>query len=309
MSVHEHLKAFYGLPVHELGEDPGADLPEPDSVAWRISGDGYDMGDSTVTTSLAGLLERVDASRIRAIVVGWWGAGWEGERSDVPIAALAEAQLPALEAIFLGDIVSEESEISWIEHGDITPLLEAYPQLRRLEVRGGTGLTMRPVSHDELRVLRFETGGLPAGVVRAVGASTLPALEHLELWLGEEQYSGDSRTDDWSGILAGTGLPALRHLGLQDSEVQDEVAAAVAAAPVVARLESLDLSMGALTDEGAEALLSGQPLTHLKRLNLRYHYLSEAMVERVAAALPGVEVDLTDQQEPDDDWRFVEVSE
>ena len=34
------------------------------------------------------------------------------------------------------------------------------------------------------------------------------------------------------------------------------------------------------------------------------------MMQRVEAALPGVEVDLSDQQEPEDeDWFFIEVSE
>ncbi|MFD0891882.1 leucine-rich repeat domain-containing protein, partial [Streptosporangium algeriense] len=111
-------------------------------------------------------------------------------------------------------------------------------------------------------------------------------------------------------ILSGERLPALRHLGLQDSEIQDEIPAAVASAPSLARLESLALSMGALSDEGAEALLSGQPLTHLKRLDLHHHYLTDPMVDRVRAALPGVEVDLSEQEEPDDDeWRYVAVSE
>ncbi|MEV5826177.1 hypothetical protein AB0L25_11425 [Spirillospora sp. NPDC052242] len=78
----------------------------------------------------------------------------------------------------------------------------------------------------------------------------------------------------------------------------------------VARLESLSLAMGTLTDRGAEALLSGRPLTHLRRLDLRHHFLSEGMAERVRAALPGVDVDLGDRQEPKDhDWFYVEVSE
>ena len=67
-----------------------------------------------------------------------------------------------------------------------------------------------------------------------------------------------------------------------------------------------------LRGAGAEALLSGQPLTHLRRLNLRHHYLSEPMAERVrdAFAGTGVEVDLSDRQTADDgDWRFVEVGE
>ena len=42
----------------------------------------------------------------------------------------------------------------------------------------------------------------------------------------------------------------------------------------MARLKTLDLSMGVLSDVGAEALLAGQPLTHLRRLDLHHHFLS-----------------------------------
>ncbi|WP_084958525.1 STM4015 family protein [Thermoactinospora rubra] len=306
MSIHEHLSQFHGLPVRwpEDGSDPAA-------FAWRVSGEPYE-DEPSITEAFETFFKTVDASRVRAIVVGTWGWAHNDDRADVPVRLLAEAapRLPALEAIFLGDYVSEESEISWIGQDDVTPLLTAYPRLRRLDVRGGDGLALAPVTHESLETLRFESGGLPASVVRAVGESSLPRLEHLELWLGEDNYGGDSGPGDWAGILAGHGLPALRHLGLQDSERQDEVAAAVAAAPIVARLESLDLSMGTLSDAGAEALLSGQPLTHLKRLNLRHNYLSEEMAARLRAALPGVEVDLSDRQEDEEDgWRYIEVSE
>ncbi|MGW4473295.1 STM4015 family protein [Nonomuraea sp. NPDC004354] len=327
MSIYQHLESFYGLAVRELGDDPrdvAEDAPgdaalrgavpsgeDPGNVAWRVAAAPFDEEKPAFADSFERLLATVDPGSIRALVVGWWGAGWEGQRSDIPIAAITAAadRLTALEAVFVGDIVSEECEISWIEHGDVTPLLTAFPRLRRLDVRGGTGLKLAPVVHESLETLRFESGGLPAGVVRAVGDSSLPALRHLELWLGEENYSGDSRPADWARILRGERLPALCHLGLQDSELQDEVAAAVAAAPIVARLESLDLSMGTLSDTGAEALLSGQPLTHLRSLDLSHHYLSDAMQQRVRAALAGVEVDLSDRQDEDDEWRYVAVSE
>ncbi|WP_308212416.1 hypothetical protein [Actinomadura madurae] len=145
--------------------------------------------------------------------------------------------------------------------------------------------------------------------MRAVGASDLSNLEHLDLWLGEDGYGGDSTVADLAPLLSGERLPALRHLGLEDSEIEDEIAAAVAGAPVVARLESLSLAMGILTDQGAEALLSGQPLTHLRRLDLHHHFLSDAMMERVRAALPGVEIDLDHQETNDTDWHYIAVSE
>jgi hypothetical protein len=151
--------------------------------------------------------------------------------------------------------------------------------------------------------------------VRAVGACDLPALEHLELWLGVERYGGDATVADLAPVLAGGRFRRLRHLGLQDSEIQDEIAAALAAAPVLAQLESLSLAMGTLTDAGAEALLGGQPLTHLKRLDLHHHFLGDAMLDRFRDLFGacGVEVDLSEQETParwnDEEWRYVAVSE
>ncbi|MFJ8741403.1 hypothetical protein ACIRL2_18685 [Embleya sp. NPDC127516] len=105
------------------------------------------------------------------------------------------------------------------------------------------------------------------------------------------------------------GLPALNHLGLMDSEISDEIATALASAPIVARLKELDLSMGTLSNAGAEVLMAGQPLTHLDRLDARHHFLDEATQSRLRSALAGVDVDLSDTR---NDWggkRYVEVSE
>ncbi|MDP9862180.1 MULTISPECIES: STM4015 family protein [Streptosporangium] len=304
--------SYAGLPVVEAPGSDGAPpegLPAPESAAWRVSwswrSDGFE-------TNFRHFLTVVDPTKVSALIVGDWGNAYESS-SEQAVGLLVEHadRFPALRSLFLGAIASEECEISWIRQSDVTPLLEAFPSLERLEVRGGSGLLLRPVRHDSLRVLRFETGGLPAEVVRAVGASDLPALEYLEMWLGTSDYGGDATVADLAPVLSGERLPALRHLGLQDSEIQDEIAAAVASAPVVAGLGSLALSMGTLTDEGAEALLSGQPLTHLGRLDLHHHYLTDMMVKHVEAAFAGtgVEVDLSEQEEPDEDWRYVAVAE
>ncbi|MEV4253029.1 leucine-rich repeat domain-containing protein, partial [Spirillospora sp. NPDC049652] len=76
-----------------------------------------------------------------------------------------------------------------------------------------------------------------------------------------------------------------------------------------AQLETLSLGMGVLTDAGAEALLSGQPLTHLKTLDLTHHFLSDAMMERLRTSLDGVRVVLDDQEQPDGDFFFIAISE
>ena len=58
----------------------------------------------------------------------------------------------------------------------------------------------------------------------------LSALEHLELWPARAEGGGDSTAADLEPILSGARLPRLRHLALCNSEIQDEIAAAVATA-------------------------------------------------------------------------------
>ncbi|MDT9689981.1 STM4015 family protein [Streptomyces sp. P9(2023)] len=321
MTISADMQEFHGLPVFEFPErdDDVDDLPDPASVAWRISGATYcDPEDEQWEQVFARFLAAVDTNQVRALVVGGWDEAYDSSSAAI-VTALVEAagdRLASLEAVFLGDMTFEDCEISWIQQSDVTLLLAAYPNLREFGVRGGTGLEFPVVRHTALRTLVVETGGLGAEVVRGIAGSDLPALEKLDLWLGTDEYGGDSSVDDLAPVLAGTGFPALRDLALRNSVIQDQIAVAVASAPVVARLDRLDLSMGTLTDEGAEALLVGQPLTHLTHLDLSHHYLSEKMSERIVDALTpyGVTVVVDDAQEPEDDgdgeaFRYVAVAE
>jgi hypothetical protein len=312
MTINSHLTEFDGLPVtvFDIETDPAAaELPPAASCAWRINLTSGWREERITPAVLDRFTGAVDTTAITHLVLGHWGLRSSSDPTPVEVLTAAADRFPALRALFLGDIVMEEREISWIEQCDITPLFTAFPGLETLEVRGAEDLELKPVRAERLKRLRFESGGLPAAVVRGVAACDFPALEHLDLWLGMENYGGDATVDDLAPILGGERLPSLRHLGLEDSEIQDQIAAAVAAAPVVARLESLSLAMGTLTDRGAESLLAGQPLTHLKRLDLNHHYMTDAMADRVRAALPGVTVDVGDGQDPDDDWPFVAVAE
>ncbi|MFI2610411.1 STM4015 family protein [Kitasatospora sp. NPDC018619] len=325
MTVNAHIERFHGLPVFDFVEavqaagEPGgsgaAKLPDAAAAAWRIRLE-YES-ESTFTECWEQFLGAVDTERVTALVIGQWAPD-EPDSFQGPMEAVVAAagRLPALRALFVGDITYEECEISWIQQCDITPLLKAFPRLTELVVRGASqdwegagGLALEPLRHEALEALRFEAGGLPASVVRSVAGCDFPALERLELWLGVENYGGDATLADLAPFLDGTRFPALRHLGLQNSEFQDDIAAAVAHAPVVARLESLNLSMGVLTDQGATALLEGQPLTHLRSLDLHHHYLTEEMQQRLRQALGGVEVDLSEPGKPDDQWRYVAVAE
>lgn len=316
MTISNHLQELYGLPAFDFPSDGAkAELPAPASVAWRIAVEAYESEDQW-EEAFARFAEAVDTTEVRALIAGSWSDSYESGPEGV-IAAVVEARdrLPALRSLFLGDIIGEECEISWINQGLVNPLLDAFPELLEFGVRGGQELRFTPFRHERLRSLTIETGGLNAEVVRAVGASDLPALEHLDIWLGVGNYGANTEVADLAPILAGTRLPSLRYLALRNSEIQDEIAISMASAPVVAGLEVLDLSMGTLGDEGAEALLAGQPLTHLKKLDLHHNYLGETMRERVLATLGASGVEVVAEQgdidwvEEDPDFRYTAVSE
>jgi hypothetical protein len=329
MTINERLTTFAGLPVVDFepgeggepveGREGGGPADGPGqgdraAVAWRVAENDFDESEDQASPKFLAKLEAFlagpEASTATALVIGAWGYAAMNPAPLNEICAAA-SRLPALRHLFIGDMTYEECEVSWIKLGDVTPVLAAFPSLHTLRVRGGEDLEFHPVVHAELRELAFETGGLPTAIVEAVAESDLPRLRHLELWLGTDNYGGDVDADDLAPILSGARLPALTYLGLRDAEIADEVAAAVAGAPVVARLTTLDLSLGALSDVGATALLTGQPLTHLRRLDLHHHFLSEAMMARLRDELTpaGVEVDLSDRQEEEEWGRVLCVAE
>ncbi|MDI2131670.1 STM4015 family protein [Yinghuangia seranimata] len=340
MSIHDHLAELGGLAVRPFldfdvidgwDEDDDRDerfkelfagLPDAGAVAWKVG--TYFDAEIDFAEAFSMFLDAVDTTRVRALVLGYWDTDILDDADPVvPLLVEHADRFPALRHLFIGDIVMEEHEISWIPPEDLTALLAVYPDLEEVGLRFGRRnfrepqRILTPLRHERLRRLVLQTGGMPAEVVRAVGACDLPAVEELELWLGVEEYGGDATAADLAELLSGSRLPALRHLGLMNSEIQDDVCAAVAGAAVVARLTSLDLSMGTLSDTGVEALLAGQPLTHLQRLSLRHHFVSEEAAERVHRTLvpAGVQVDLSDRQTPWDDaetpeaGRYTEVAE
>ncbi|MEV6812139.1 STM4015 family protein [Micromonospora sp. NPDC051296] len=315
MPFSSHARHFAGRPVVEVPLD--GPLPTVDGpVSWRFSHWDFDeTADDKLSEGFRAGFERFVAQAgpsVESLVVGAWGYAAFNPAPIEQLCAAAE-RLPALRALFLGDMTFEECEISWMKVGDVSSLLTAYPALEVLRVRGGEDFRFSPVRHDRLRELAVESGGLSREFVGAVLESDLPALTDLELWLGTDDYGGDTTVADLAPLLAGERFPRLRRLGLRNAEIADDLAAALASAPVVGRLERLDLSKGTLGDEGAAALLAGQPLTHLAELDLHHHYLSKETAAAVVAALPGVRVDVSEPKEPDEydgeSWRYTAVAE
>jgi hypothetical protein len=313
MSVYEHIANFAGRPVKDWEPQSGIQDPEGACYALRLSYEEAEEGQRW-TDKFAAFLDDQSSSLVTGIVIGDWGmSSGADQTSAFVIEALVAARdrLPKLRAIFFGDVISEECEISWIRQSDVSPLFAAYPQLEYFCVRGADGLSLGSLKHGRLKSLIIQSGGLGANVVREVTAADLRELEHLELWLGEENYGADATVADLAPILEGKLFPKLKYLGLRDSEIADEIARAVATAPVVERIRVLDLSMGVMTDEGAAALLASPAIARLEKLDVHHHYCSEEMTAKLQSL--GIEVDASERKEPDkygdEVWRYVAVGE
>lgn len=304
MTISESTETFFNKTV--TAYDPASPVDLSGDKVYRLTLEYDDQ--RKMSDLLEQFLQSADKSKLDALVIGMWGEPYEESAEDIIAALVARApELPALRALFIGDMTYEECEISWIVQGDYTPLLKAYPKLEELRIRGAQDLSLQPVTHTALRKLTIESGGLPSEVVEALVASSLPALEHLELWLGSDEYGFDGDVGLYRRLLGALAGPSLRYLGLRDSEISDELAQWLAGEEVVGRLHTLDLSLGTLGDAGARALLDSPYVRSLQRLDLSHHYISPALQQHLKA-LP-LEVVLDDAQDEDDGERYVAVGE
>jgi hypothetical protein len=305
------MSEFAGLPVVHFPEPgtrddapvPASALDDPASVAWLLrTEDPDDYDEAHLSAYLERFVQVVDPSSVRAIVIGnIANDDYEFQATAVRdrLTALAP-RLSDLRALFFGEVLQWENELSWIIQDDLAPLVTAFPRLTEFTVRGTDGLGLDLGRHERLRRLTVQSAGLPGQIVRDAAAAELPALEHLELWLGTEDHGNDTTADDLAPVLSGEAFPGLRSLGLRNADGLDAWIPAVALAPVIAGLDTLDLSMGTLTDAGAEVLLAAPAVRGLRRLDLHGHFLSEEMTARVRAEFTdaGVEVDVSDRREP-----------
>ncbi|MFN7147326.1 MAG: WGR domain-containing protein, partial [Myxococcota bacterium] len=257
VGTYEHVDRFRNYKV--TGFDPEADpseddgdggrktfptLRELDKRVFRI-GVTWDDTEDTFGARLDALLADPKIGELRGLVVGpWFTEGCDEGPVELIEKLIANAhRLTALEGLFVGDVIQEECEISWLHQLDYGPLLSALPNLKELVVRGGEGLGFSRLAHPNLRVLTVQTGGLSRECVREIGTADLPELRVLTLWLGVDDYGGNAKVADLLPILAGHRFPKLEHLGLQDSQLQDDIAIAVARSALLGRLKGLDLSM------------------------------------------------------------------
>jgi hypothetical protein len=275
------------------------------SIEYNEFEDGRRIGEA-----IEKLSSSPESASLTSLIIGDWGQAYENS-SEEAVAALVthSASFPSLRKLVIGEMSYEECEISWIIQSDLSSLLPAFPELLSLTIQGGNGLSLTALKHDKLEELIIISGGLGKTVLNHIAVSQLPNLRKLELYLGVDNYGFDGSLADLLPLIEAGKFPKLTYLGLKNSEIQDEIAGAVADAPVLDQLETLDLSLGTLSDVGAELLLSSERIKGLKALNLSHHYMSDEMISRWQKS--GLPVDVSDKQESDDeeDWRYPSITE
>ncbi|POP43772.1 cytoplasmic protein [Superficieibacter electus] len=233
---------------------------------------------------------------IHSLIIGNWGDPFESESSQYIIDMLVEhaSRFSHLESLFIGDMESEDCEISWIQQGDYSRLYAALPGLKTLIIKGAQDLQLGDIHHEKLEHLEIISGGLHSNVLSELKNARLPALKTLKLYLGIEDYGFDGSLDDVMALASKDLFPALTHLGLMNSGEQDEIARRVLQSDILPQLKVLELSCGTLTDKGGEALLEHKErLQHLEKLDLHYHYLTPEMQKKLLAAL-SIDIDMSD---------------
>ena len=277
--VRRDLPVVRRLPVPDHASSASGirppDLPAADSVAWRLDDRARPGRRLRFAGELWAELPRHAWRADRGgAPVRRSAAGGQRRRTPacVPVArrrwSPTPDRLPALRALFLGDMASEECEISWIQQATSRPLLEAFPALEEFARAAAAGTeTSLPAACATRRCGccgSSPAGCRPRSCARSASA-TCPRWSTWSCGWAPTTTAATPPSRTWRRSCSGAPLaraapsrPARRRDRGRDRRRPGR------RAPVVARLETLDLSMGMLTDVGAAALLAGQPLTHLR---------------------------------------------
>ena len=192
--------------------------------------------------------------------------------------------------MLIGDFSPSECPLSWAALGDLSALWKTFPRLESLTLRGGTG-ALGVIEAPSLRRFVFETTFLMPSELNAIAQARWPLLESLELWAGDEQWATDVGWDALRVVLE-RPWPRLRSLAIRNCIEADLLAEWLVGSAMLPQLTRVDLSLGALSDSGAERLLAARErLGHLESLDLSGCELSPQHLDALKTLAPQVRLD------------------
>ncbi len=259
-------------------------------------------GDPHAKKLLTALLKLPTCQFLRSLTLGLYydeAEEYEVNYNGAGKVLVAHGPMPSLRSLFIGDFdYPDETEISWAHLGNLGGVWALYPNLKTLRLRGGDQ-KLGAINLPNLQEFTIETGGLTPAALKSIAAAQWPSIERISIWCGREDYGWKSKAKDLLPLLERTDLPKLRHLGLKNSEIGDELPALLARTPLLRQLDELDLSMSTFGDAGAEALLANAPaFTHLTLIDVSESYLTPPVAARLHAVFPAANV--KGQRKPDD---------
>lgn len=268
------------------------------NVTYRLDCDPYGDNEIEFDDLAKAFFNDPKVSELTTLSLGAWEEEMFDGTPEKPIKTIIENadKLPKLRAFFSADVGQEMSEMTWLNQTSHTELLEAFPNLEILQVRG-IGLTLEnALRHSSLKHFTYETSSYngeyeDCSIVKTLMTCSFPQLQHLEIWVNEK--------GGYDEMLSQQMFPNLEYLGVRNAEdLDDFVIDALPNSPQLATLKVLDLSGGTLTDKGGEALLDNPAIKNLELLDLHHHYLSDEMMEKLRGL--GIKVNLQEQQVADE---------
>lgn len=275
--------SFAGKSISYFVPNDKNPIPNNRAVGLRITSEWENLN-ITFDDYLAQFFAQQWIFQIESLVIGFLDFDlYDGYDDVISIIVENKHNLPHLKSLYIGNVSSYEFEISWIAPTNLSPILEAFPSLEILKLRGAGGY-FNQNTHLQIKTIIMESAGLDERVPQQLMQCHFHNLEHLELWLGklERGYGKAIPLNDFEPLFNKNLFSKLTYLGLKNNYQADQYAIALADSKLLKQLKVLDLSLGTLTDLGAEYLLEIADLSHLELLDLHFHFLSDEMVNRFA---------------------------
>ncbi|MCC8153022.1 MAG: STM4015 family protein [Tannerellaceae bacterium] len=267
---------------------------------YGLTYDDYDNG-KTQKDLLDKILKDKKLPELKSLVIGTWDFE-SGDCSELVQGIIANKEKFAqIEELFWGDIDMEDQEISWIEQCDLSELLDCFPRLKTLKIKGTNSLSIGKKARLTLTSLEIISGGMPTSVIEDIIGSDLPNLEKLILYLGDENYGWEGDINVVKPLFSKEKFPKLTYLGIVNAHEEDEVVTFFMESDILPQLETMDISCGVLTDKGGRLLLDNvEKIKHLKFIDMHYNFMSEEIQAELKKLPVKVDVD-TDGADVDED--------